>query len=277
MFCSHCGKEISKEDEFCPKCGQKLGRPSKEDVKESESKIEKPKEILSGEQKEYLDKWSWGAFGLTFVWLIFSKLGWFALLYITVPYIPIIGPIIGITAVIYFAIKGRRRSWTTGKWDSFSQFKERQRKLDKAGKIFLVVWVGIAVVGVLSTLVLLQLGTARARARDAKRIADVNQIRTAVEQYFEDSRGVYPAAIDQAHIGKYVTKIPADPLTNKPYEYLFGPENAPTSYVVWAELEQRADALNRDADIVGGDFDGSHETCTDTPSDCIYDQGYIAQ
>ena len=35
----------------------------------------------------------------------------------------------------------------------------------------------IAIIGVLATLVLLQLGTARARARDTKRITDVNQLR----------------------------------------------------------------------------------------------------
>ena len=39
----------------------------------------------------------------------------------------------------------------------------------------------IAIIGVLATLLLLQLGVARQRARDAKRIADINQVRTAVE------------------------------------------------------------------------------------------------
>ncbi|MEK7194856.1 MAG: prepilin-type N-terminal cleavage/methylation domain-containing protein, partial [Patescibacteria group bacterium] len=44
----------------------------------------------------------------------------------------------------------------------------------------------IAIIGILATLVLLQLGTARSRARDAKRIADVSQLRAAIELYYED-------------------------------------------------------------------------------------------
>src|SRR5262245_9044312 len=50
----------------------------------------------------------------------------------------------------------------------------------------------IAIIGVLATLILLQLGVARAKARDAKRIADVNQLRTAIELYFDDYSGSYP-------------------------------------------------------------------------------------
>src|SRR3989344_895564 len=44
----------------------------------------------------------------------------------------------------------------------------------------------IAIIGILSTLLLLQLNTARSRARDAKRVSDITQIRTALEQYFEE-------------------------------------------------------------------------------------------
>src|ERR1051326_4386643 len=79
----------------------------------------------------------------------------------------------------------------------------------------------IAIIGVLATLVLLQLGTARARARDTKRITDINQIRTAVESYFEDNGGTYPTTIDQTTLGKYLTKVPVDPLTAQPYGYAY--------------------------------------------------------
>jgi len=40
---------------------------------------------------------------------------------------------------------------------------------------------------------ILSLNTARARARDAKRVADVKQIQTALEMYYNDA-GAYPAS-----------------------------------------------------------------------------------
>ena len=49
----------------------------------------------------------------------------------------------------------------------------------------------IAIIGILATLLLLQLGVARQRARDAKRIVDISQVRTAAELYFDDA-GQYP-------------------------------------------------------------------------------------
>lgn len=49
----------------------------------------------------------------------------------------------------------------------------------------------IAIIGLLSTLAVVSLGTARSKARDARRISDVKQIQTALELYFADA-GVYP-------------------------------------------------------------------------------------
>jgi prepilin-type N-terminal cleavage/methylation domain-containing protein len=51
----------------------------------------------------------------------------------------------------------------------------------------------IAIIGLLSTLSILSLNSARARARDAKRQADVKQIQTALEMYYNDA-GAYPAS-----------------------------------------------------------------------------------
>ncbi len=49
----------------------------------------------------------------------------------------------------------------------------------------------IAIIGLLSTIAIVSLGSARAKARDATRIADVKQITTALEQYYAD-KGGYP-------------------------------------------------------------------------------------
>ncbi len=49
----------------------------------------------------------------------------------------------------------------------------------------------IAIIGILATLAVVSLQNARKNARDAKRIADVRQMQTALELYHNDT-GVYP-------------------------------------------------------------------------------------
>lgn len=144
----------------------------------------------------------------------------------------------------------------------------------------------IAIIGILATLLLLQLGVARQRARDAKRIADVNQTRTALELYYDDN-GLYPQQATYAGLGallvpKYLTLLPLDPLNISPhlYNYAF---NGNIKYHLWSELEQWAQALNSDADInstaggwtgqtVNGTVDAK-TNCTSASNDCIYDTG----
>ncbi len=151
----------------------------------------------------------------------------------------------------------------------------------------------IAIIGILATLLLLQLGVARQRARDAKRIADVNQTRTAVELYFDDS-GTYPAVATYAALGallvpKYLTQLPVDPLNTSPHTYNYAYSGA-TKYHIWGDLETYSQSLKSDADInstgwtgqtinggasVSGGIDATTEVCTtgSTTNQCVYDQG----
>ncbi|HPT08495.1 MAG TPA: FISUMP domain-containing protein [bacterium] len=52
----------------------------------------------------------------------------------------------------------------------------------------------IAIIGIISTLAVVSLTNARQSARDAKRIADIKQIQTALELYYQDN-GEYPSSI----------------------------------------------------------------------------------
>jgi prepilin-type N-terminal cleavage/methylation domain-containing protein len=49
----------------------------------------------------------------------------------------------------------------------------------------------IAIIGLLSTLSVVALNSARAKARDARRLSDIKQLRTALDMYY-DSAGTYP-------------------------------------------------------------------------------------
>lgn len=52
----------------------------------------------------------------------------------------------------------------------------------------------IAIIGLLSTLAVVALNNARAKARDARRVSDIKQVQTALELYMNDCNG-YPATL----------------------------------------------------------------------------------
>ena len=85
----------------------------------------------------------------------------------------------------------------------------------KQGFTLIELLVVIAIIGLLSTLSILALNTARARARDAKRVADVKQVQTALEMYYNDV-GDYPATATTgspiySSSGTYIRAVPAPP------------------------------------------------------------------
>ena len=60
----------------------------------------------------------------------------------------------------------------------------------------------IAIIGILAAVVLVSLNSARSKSRDARRIADVRQVMTALELYYNDQNGypvVSPAAIEEGN------------------------------------------------------------------------------
>lgn len=63
--------------------------------------------------------------------------------------------------------------------------------MNKKGFTLIELLVVIAIIGLLSTLAVVALGNAREKARDSKRLSDVNQIRTSLELYFNDN-SAYP-------------------------------------------------------------------------------------
>jgi prepilin-type N-terminal cleavage/methylation domain-containing protein len=101
--------------------------------------------------------------------------------------------------------------------------------MKRRGFTLIELLVVIAIIGMLTSIVLVSMGGARQRARDAKRMADIRQISTAMELCFQDpsaacggSDTAYPAvAVDangritsiggQNAIGTYLSPIPQDP------------------------------------------------------------------
>lgn len=132
----------------------------------------------------------------------------------------------------------------------------------KASKGFTLIelLVVIAIIGILATIVLVSLNSARSKARDTQRIADIKQIQTALEMYF-DSNGAYPTDLATLVTGGQLPAQPVDPSTRNAYGYArCGTNN--TDYTIAADLENDHNALDTDIDTA---------TCTITvglPTSC---------
>ena len=66
-------------------------------------------------------------------------------------------------------------------------------KKNTKGFTLIELLVVIAIIGVLSAIILASFGSARQKSRTARRISDINEIKTALELYYHDY-GVYPSA-----------------------------------------------------------------------------------
>ena len=129
----------------------------------------------------------------------------------------------------------------------------------------------IAIIGILSSVVLASLNSARAKGRDTKRISDMKQLQLALELYYDSNAG-YPVAISGTELTGpgYIPAIPLDPTAaTTPYEYAGVSSTETTacttapcpSYVIKANLEDNSHAaLDSDED----DADVGDIVCTDT-------------
>ena len=106
----------------------------------------------------------------------------------------------------------------------------------------------IAIIGILSSVVLASLNSAREKSRDARRIGDIKQLQLALEMYY-DSNSAYPSTT-AALVGDFIPVQPQDPQGGNYLYALIGSSN----YVLGATLESTThSALGSDVDgTVGG-------------------------
>jgi len=121
----------------------------------------------------------------------------------------------------------------------------------KRGFTLIELLVVVAIIGMLSSVVLSSLNTARGNARDARRQQDLKQIQTALELYYNDNNA-YPGEVAcdtskgsgsgncagytgtdwtassfiyQALVPTYIPNLPVDPLNTGNYYYNYEPAN----------------------------------------------------
>ncbi len=128
-------------------------------------------------------------------------------------------------------------------------------KTYKRGFTLIELLVVIAIIGILSSIVLASLNSARKKGRDARRISDIKQIQLALELAF-DADGVYPSVLATTTLVTpgYIAAVPADPTNGEIYAYtptaIVGSETLCTAYHLGASLETSGHAaLDSDSDI----------------------------
>ena len=150
------------------------------------------------------------------------------------------------------------------------------KKFTRKGFTLIELLVVIAIIGVLASIVLASLNTARAKSRDARRISDVKQLQLALELYFDGAgTGQYPAANGNCTVAdhqglnvlvtnNYISSIPTDP-NSAALCYRYATPAAAgtrTTYHLGATLETINPALSSDGDVAyvaawTNDFDGT--------------------
>ena len=128
-------------------------------------------------------------------------------------------------------------------------------KTKKQGFTLIELLVVIAIIGILATLAVVALQNARQSARDAKRIADITQMQTALELFFND-HGMYPSSIGTSIASgglTYMSIVPTAPspadgdcqVASNTYEY--SQQNSGASYTIDFCLGNQTGGLNSGA------------------------------
>lgn len=127
-------------------------------------------------------------------------------------------------------------------------FLRRNRSV--SGFTLIELLVVIAIIGVLASIVLASLNSARQKSRDARRIADIKQLQLALELYYDaKSPPAYPTAsvtcsatvargLEILATDGYIPQIARDPNAVIPSNCYFYANNGGGTYHLGATLEQ---------------------------------------
>jgi prepilin-type N-terminal cleavage/methylation domain-containing protein len=129
------------------------------------------------------------------------------------------------------------------------------RHLRRQGFTMIELLVSLVIVSLLATLGVVGFQRTQQRTRDAQRKHDLQDIKIAFEDYYNDN-GCYPAegsldACGDGSLAPYLKQIPCDTQTNQPYGYV-PLANACQGYRLYTELE-----VTDDEDIVNAGCDGT--------------------
>ncbi|HWO07317.1 MAG TPA: type II secretion system protein [Candidatus Paceibacterota bacterium] len=148
------------------------------------------------------------------------------------------------------------------------------RTTKERGFTLIELLVVIAIIGILSSVVLASLNSARQKGRDARRVSDLKQIQLALELNY-DANQTYPLSdeIENDIVPTYISSLPVDPSSDDPYEYFSLSSSGTTEctsepcvrYVLGATVEGTKPAGGHAVDYSAG----GGPDCTDAQVYCV--------
>lgn len=171
--------------------------------------------------------WNWGAFSLGLPWGVGHRV--YSSFWLLVP-------LVNIAMLFVLGAKGSEWAWAKGRYSSVEEFEKEQATWNRAGRIFFFINLLIiipACIGILATLVITQLGSAKIKTRDAIRKSDISLISSAIVQYESDHNGVPPITLKELQDSSGVKGASLSDPSGKSYEYT----QDGTSYTLKAHLQ----------------------------------------
>lgn len=158
------------------------------------------------------------------------------------------------------------------------------QKRNQKGFTLIELLIVVAIIGLLATLAIVSLNTARQKANDTKRIADLKSMQTALELYWNGTgAGAYPGLdIDsnnatagvfdnwgalETGLNTYLPALPRDPGTNR-YYYAAQVDQVSVRYILQSTLQDTANsALDVNIAVPAGTHDAVWATSSATGSE----------
>lgn len=243
MFCKNCGKKLDEGLKFCGNCGEAI---TKEEIAEKvEEKVEDKIEDNDAPQQEKSKTATIKCGNCDYVGPgepARTKAG-VILAWLCVFLTPLI-------TIIYFLATHKYRcpkckSTFLGIKNKQGVFTGQRGGASRVVWIVVCIFVGIAIIGILASVVLASLNSARKKSRDARRVADIKQIQLALELFYDANDNTYPE--DLIFLDpNFISSVPSDPLGGSyTYHKCFS-----NSYHLGASLEEESNLnLSKDKDI----------------------------
>ena len=143
------------------------------------------------------------------------------------------------------------------------------RRGTEKGFTLIELLVVIAIIGILATIVMVSLNTARSKARDARRVSDIRQLQLALQMEY-DKAGSYPASLTTLVADGFINAVPLDPNGTVNYQYAVCSSGTQGYHLgTGVVLENPGGPLLNDADAnttsCPGSFDGADNIYDVTP------------